>query len=92
MVELNDIFEASDEQEDLQEAEDLIALKACLRALADAVASTNLAVLNGAQGDPGGATARVQASVAALKRFNEAFLVLDEQPTPRSGDVASEED
>ena len=58
------------------ETEDLAALKECLQALADAVASTNLAVINGAQGDMQAATARVQASVGALKRFAEAFKVL----------------
>ena len=40
------------------------------------MASTNLAVINGAQGDMQAATARVQASVGALKRFAEAFKVL----------------
>jgi hypothetical protein len=58
------------------EADDLVALKACLQALADAIASTNLAVINSTQGDRPGASGRVTASVAALKRFHEAFLVL----------------
>jgi hypothetical protein len=61
------------------EAEDYKALKACFQALADAVASTNLAVIQNVQGDPAGATARVQASVGALKRFHEAFKILDGQ-------------
>jgi hypothetical protein len=58
------------------EAQDLLALKDCLKALADAIASTNLAVIEGARNDAAAATARVQASVAALKRFHEAFEVL----------------
>jgi hypothetical protein len=65
------------------DAEDFAALKACLKALADAVASTNLAVLTSAHGDAGGAARRVQASVEALKRFSDAFAVLD---TPASGE------
>jgi hypothetical protein len=63
------------------EADDLVALKDCLQALADAIASTNLAVINSTQGDPAAASSRVTASVGALKRFHEAFLVLkDERP------------
>jgi hypothetical protein len=58
------------------EADDLVALKACLQALADAIASTNLAVINSTQGDRAGASGRVTSSVAALKRFHDAFLVL----------------
>ena len=78
MVDLSDYLTSEDEDggEDA-EAEDLVALKACLKALADAVASTNLAVLTGVHGDAAGAGSRVQASVAALKRFSEAFAVLD---------------
>lgn len=57
--------------------EDLEALKACLKALADAIASTNLAVLTGSRGDLAGAGARVQASVAALQRFSQALAVLE---------------
>ena len=57
--------------------EDLEALKACLKALAAAIASTNLAVLTSAHGDLGGAGARLQASVAALQRFTQAFAVLE---------------
>jgi len=65
------------------DAADFAALKDCLQALADAIASTNLAVINSAQGDPQAATARVQASVGALKRFHDAFKVLkDEGPAP----------
>jgi hypothetical protein len=75
MVSLDDYIDDGDEGPDV--AEDFAALKAALKALADAVASTNLAVINAAQGDGGGATQRVQASVAALKRFHEAFTVLD---------------
>jgi hypothetical protein len=61
------------------DAEDFEALKACLKALADALASTNLGVITAARGDAGGATRRVQASVEALKRFSEAFAILDDQ-------------
>lgn len=75
MVSLDDYIEDGDEGPDV--AADFAALKGCLKALADAIASTNLAVLNGAQGDAAAATQRVQASVAALKRFHEAFQVLD---------------
>jgi hypothetical protein len=75
MVNLDDYLDDSEEGPDL--AADFAALKGCLQALADAIASTNLAVINGAQGDPAAATQRVQASVAALKRFHDAFKVLD---------------
>jgi hypothetical protein len=78
MVDLSDFLEPEDDEpaeaEDV--AEDLVALRGCLQALADAIASTNLAVLNGAQGDMAAATARVQASVGALKRFHDAFAIL----------------
>ena len=78
MVDISDIIDPEDEgqDEDIGEAEDLIALRNCLQALADAIASTNLAVISGNQGDVAGATGRVQASVAALKRFHDAFVVL----------------
>ena len=77
MVDISDIIDPEDEgQDDGGEAEDLIALRACLQSLADAIASTNLAVISGNQGDVAGATGRVQASVGALKRFHEAFEVL----------------
>jgi hypothetical protein len=84
MVDISDYVRRGDEPGG--EDEDLAALKACLRALADAVASTNLAVINGAQGDAAAATARVQASVAALKRFHEAFAVLDAAPEGDEGE------
>lgn len=84
-----------DDAEDLApefgEAEDLAALKDCLRALADAIASSNLAVISGAQGDMSGATARVQASIAALKRFHEAFGVLD-GAAPNNAERAADDD
>jgi len=70
------IDDGDDGASEAGEAQDLVALKDCLQALADAVASTNLAVINGAQGDVAAATARVQASVAALKRFHGAFAIL----------------
>ena len=83
MVDLSDFIDPiDDEPEDLEEAEDLAALRDCLQALADAIASTNLAVINGGQGDLPAATKRVQASVAALKRFHEAFAVLKGEPDP----------
>jgi DNA-binding FrmR family transcriptional regulator len=75
MVSLDDYIDDGDEGPDV--AADFAALKAALKALADAVASTNLAVINAAQGDGAAATQRVQASVAALKRFHDAFAVLD---------------
>ena len=86
MVDLSDYLEPdADEPPDGDDA-DLTALKACLKALADAIASTNLAVLTGVRGDATAAGARVQASVAALKRFSEAFAVLE------NGDSAAVED
>ena len=74
MVNLDDYL---DEDEG---AADFDALKDALKALADAIASTNLAVMHAAQGEAGPSTQRVQASVAALKRFHEAYAVLDETP------------
>jgi hypothetical protein len=83
MVDISDyVFGGDEEPEDGGgdggggDAEDFAALKDCLQALADAIASTNLAVINASQGDPQAATARVQASVGALKRFHAAFQVL----------------
>ena len=77
MVDLSDFMDpGDDEPEEADETADLTALKACLQALADAIASTNLAVINGTQGDGAGAAGRVQASVGALKRFHDAFAVL----------------
>ena len=75
MVSLDDYID--DEGEGPDVAADFAALKGALKALADAVASTNLAVINAAQGDGAAATQRVQASVAALKRFHEAYQVLE---------------
>lgn len=75
MVSLDDFIDDGDEGPDV--AADFAALKGCLKALADAIASTNLAVINSAQGDAAAATQRVQASVAALKRFHEAMQVLE---------------
>ena len=74
MVSLDDYLDDEDG------AADFDALKDALKALADAVASTNLAVMHAAQGDAGAATQRVQASVAALTRFHAAYTVLDEMP------------
>src|SRR5687768_12258113 len=77
MVSLDDYIDddgGDDEGPDV--AADFAALRGCLQALADAIASTNLAVINGAQGDVQAATQRVQASIGALKRFHEAFGVL----------------
>ena len=75
MVSLDDYIDDGDEGPDV--AADFAALKGCLKALADAIASTNLAVINSAQGDVAAATQRVQASVGALKRFHEAMQVLE---------------
>ena len=80
MVDLSDYLALEDDERPGGDAEDFAALKACLKALADAVASTNLAVLTGTRGDVAGAGARVQASVEALRRFSEAFAVLDSSP------------
>jgi hypothetical protein len=78
MVDFSDFLEPDDEPpEEEGEAADLVALKSSLQALADAIASTNLAVINAVQGDDAAATARVQASVAALKRFHAAFAALN---------------
>ncbi len=78
MVSLDDYIDDEDGGDDdgADVAADFAALKGCLQALADAIASTNLAVINGAQGDVQSATQRVQASIGALKRFHEAFTVL----------------
>ena len=89
MVDLSDYLERDGDEPSGGDAEDFAALKACLKALADAVASTNLAVLTGARGDVGGAGARVQASVEALRRFSEAYAVLD-AGAPEAG--AAEDD
>jgi hypothetical protein len=81
MVDLSDYIE--DGGEDADEAgvtEDFAALRDSLQALADAIASTNLAVINAAQGDGAGATSRVQASIGALKRFQQAFEILKAEP------------
>ena len=75
MVHLDDFIDDGDEGPDV--AADFAALKGCLKALADAIASTNLAVINGAQGDVQAATQRVQASVGALKRFHDAKKILE---------------
>ncbi|MGC1304366.1 MAG: hypothetical protein WA840_18525 [Caulobacteraceae bacterium] len=87
MVDLSDFLDPDDDEPaEGGEAEDFVALKACLQALADAVASTNLAVINATQGDPAAAGARVQSSVGALKRFHEAFLILKgEEPPAEEG-------
>ncbi len=89
MVDLSAYLDPGDDEPDGGEgdAQDLEALKTCLKALADAIASTNLAVLTGSRGDVAGAGGRVQASVAALKRFSEAFAVLDGEG---DGEVAQE--
>lgn len=82
MVDISDyVFGGDDEPEDGDgrgggDADELAALKDCLQALADAIASTNLAVLSSTQGDPQAATQRVQASVGALQRFHAAFQAL----------------
>lgn len=91
MVDLSDYLEADDDDGQGDDGEDLVALKACLQALADAIASTNLAVLTGTRGDVAGAGSRVQASVVALKRFSEAFAVL-EGPAPSPTDAEDGED
>lgn len=79
MVDLTDYIDPPDDDDGETAAADFAALKGCLKALADAVASTNLAVLAAGHSEMGQATQRVQASVAALKRFADAFAVLDAQ-------------
>lgn len=92
MVDISDFIGPDDDEpgeRDGGEAEDLVALKDCLQALADAIASTNLAVINSSQGDVQAATQRVQASVGALKRFHDAFAVLKAEP---EDEAAAEDD
>ena len=86
MVSLDDYLD------DEEGAADFDALKDALKALADAIASTNLAVMHAAQGDAGGATQRVQASVAALTRFHAAYSVLEELPEAEGGEEEEDED
>jgi hypothetical protein len=79
MVDLSDFIDPEPDDQDPEdgaEGQDLEALKDSLQALADAIASTNLAVFHAIQGEAQGATTRVGASVAALKRFHDAFKVL----------------
>lgn len=87
MVSLDDYID-----DDEEGAADFVALKDSLKALADAVASTNLAVMHAAQGDAGGATQRVQASVAALTRFHAAFTLLDATPEGEEGEEDGEDE
>ena len=82
MVDISDFIDPGDdepEEEAADVAADFAALKDCLQALADAIASTNLAVIQSGQGDVPAATARVQASIGALKRFHDAFKVLKDE-------------
>jgi hypothetical protein len=88
MVDLSDYI---DDGEEGGVAEDFAALRDSLQALADAIASTNLAVIHAAQGDAREATARVQASVGALKRFHDAFAVLKAEPEPEAGEEEAED-
>jgi hypothetical protein len=90
MVSLDDYIDDGEEGPDT--AADFEALKGCLKALADAIASTNLAVINGAQGDLGAATQRVQASIAALKRFHEGMQILESGTEAAEAGEAGEED
>ncbi|HEX7944409.1 MAG TPA: hypothetical protein VF495_07075 [Phenylobacterium sp.] len=86
MVSLDDYID------DEEGAADFEALKDALKALADAVASTNLAVIHAAQGDAAGATQRVQASVAALTRFHAAYTALDAAPEGEETEEDGDED
>jgi hypothetical protein len=94
VVDLSSYLEAEDDDAETQGgvAEDFAALKGCLKALADAIASTNLAVITGAQGDVQGAVGRVQASVAALKRFHDAFNVLEADGSGATEEAEDAED
>ncbi|OYX33805.1 MAG: hypothetical protein B7Y99_06830 [Caulobacterales bacterium 32-69-10] len=95
MVDLSDFIDPEDDEpqdaaDDEAEAADLIALKDSLQALADAIASTNLAVFHAIQGEAQGATTRVAASVAALKRFHDAFKVLKGEAEQDEGEAEEE--
>lgn len=90
MVSLDDYIDDDGDEPDT--AADFAALKGCLKALADAIASTNLAVINGAQGDVGAATQRVQASIGALKRFHDAFKILEAGTEDDEGEASAEEE
>lgn len=86
MVDLSDyIDDGKEDTGDGGVAEDFAALRDSLQALADAIASTNLAVIGATQGDGASAMNRVQASVAALKRFHDAFAVLKDGANPAEG-------
>lgn len=88
MVDISGYIDDGDDG-DGGEAEDLAALKACLQALADAVASTNLAIVASGYQSPA-ASQRIEASMKALKRFSEAFAVLN--PTEAAEDPGATED
>lgn len=90
MVHLDDFIDDAEEGPDV--AADFAALKGCLKALADAIASTNLAVINGAQGDVQAATQRVQASIGALKRFHDAMKILEAGTEDEDASAEQEED
>jgi|GEM_PF-2144621 len=94
MVSLDDYIDDGDDDEGPDVAADFAALKGCLKALADAIASTNLAVINASQGEVGAATQRVQASIGALKRFHDAMKVLEAgtEEEGEEGEAADEED
>jgi len=92
MVDLSDYIDDGEEDDAVGVAEDFAALRDSLQALADAIASTNLAVINAAQGDGAAATQRVQASVGALKRFHEAFAVLKVEPKAEDDQAEADED
>jgi len=88
MVDISDFIEGGDDDDAPDDpAEELAALRDCLQALADAIASTNLAVIQSGQGEMQGATQRVQASVAALKRFHDAFAILKAEPGEEEADA-----
>ena len=94
MVSLDDYIDDGDdgEEDGPDVAADFAALKGCLKALADAIASTNLAVINASQGEVGAATQRVQASIGALKRFHDAMKVLEAGTEDESEEAAEDEE
>lgn len=92
MVDISDYIDDGEEDDAVDVAEDFAALRDSLQALADAIASTNLAVINATQGDGAAATQRVQASVGALKRFHEAFAVLKVEPKGEGEEQGGDED
>ena len=94
MVDISDFIDTGDgePEDDAEGVDELAALRDCLQALADAIASTNLAVINAAQGEVAAATTRVQASIGALKRYHDAFKILKAEDEPAEPEEGAEFD